>query len=92
MPNNSATLTVTPSNPTVGQIVSFSGCGYVPNQSLLISVHTTKITNIISGFTTDAEGCFASGEVWAAPVAGRYTAYADQGNDARGKAVFEVAT
>lgn len=56
---SAATLAVNPTAPVLGQTVSFTGCGYVPNAPIKIGVQAPYAA-ISFQSSTDSSGCFDS--------------------------------
>jgi hypothetical protein len=56
---SAATLAVNPTAPVLGQTVSFTGCGYVPNAPIKIGVQAPYAA-ISFQSSTNSSGCFNS--------------------------------
>ena len=96
------TLVVTPTTPTAGETIHFSGCGYGANKDVGLWLETATEPRFFVGLRLDAEGCFDTAAM--DPVygysfdlpAGDYEVYANMkhgsgvGDYGNGKPVAEV--
>lgn len=89
---SSATVSVTPAAPVVGDALTFSGCGYAPNDSVTI-VLVQPMGATFAGYSTDASGCFVSSGTFGAESAGAYSVsvYHGRGNKADAVRSFSVS-
>lgn len=88
-----ATITVSPSAPTVGSNVVFAGCGYEPGVGVNVVVNGPSATSFM-GDLADAEGCFTTADNFTFPVndVGTYeaSAYQSRRNKADATVTFNV--
>lgn len=59
-----ATLSVSPSPASVGDALTFSGCGYEPSTGIVVEVDAPSGYVARATLSVDAAGCFSSSPTW----------------------------
>jgi uncharacterized membrane protein len=70
-------LSISPTNPVVGDTLFVSGCGFIPDVSFVV-VLTTPVWEGGLLALVGADGCFTTLDGYTLTVAGDYSVYADQ--------------
>lgn len=90
-----ATLVPSPTQPIVGNVVTFSGCGYTGKSQVWLEVTGTDGTFVYAYVPTDKNGCFDSSQLnqaytspqpylaWQVANPGTYTIQTAQGGTAK---------